>query len=62
VPWKEIRVVDERIRFIAAVQEDPKGNFAQLCRRFGIHRSKGYKWVRRYEQFGPSGVASHMNP
>jgi len=56
VPWKEIRVVDERIRFIAAVQEDPKGNFAQLCRRFGIHRSKGYKWLQRYNELGPSGL------
>jgi transposase InsO family protein len=56
VPWKEIRVVDERIRFIAAVQEDPKGNFAQLCRRFGIHRSKGYKWLQRYRELGPCGL------
>jgi putative transposase len=56
VPWKEIRPVDERIRFIAAVQEDPKGNFAQLCRRFGIHRSKGYKWLRRYNEQGPAGL------
>lgn len=57
MPWKEIRVVDERVRFIAAVQEDPKGNFAQLCRRFGIHRSKGYKWVQRYNELGPPGLA-----
>jgi putative transposase len=56
VPWKEIRPVDERIRFIAAVQEDPKGNFAQLCERFGIHRSKGYKWLQRYNELGPSGL------
>lgn len=56
MPWKEIRPVDERIRFIAAVQEDPKGNFAQLCRRFGIHRSKGYKWLQRYNEQGPAGL------
>ena len=56
MPWKEIRPVDERVRFIAAVREDPKGNFAQLCRRFGIHRSKGYKWVQRYDRHGPSGL------
>jgi len=56
VPWKEIRPVDERIRFIAAVKEEPKGNFAQLCRRFGIHRSKGYKWVQRYNEQGPAGL------
>jgi transposase InsO family protein len=57
VPWKEIRPVDERIRFIAAVEEDPRGNFAQLCRRFGIHRSKGYKWLERYRRDGPGGLS-----
>lgn len=56
MPWKDIRPVDERIRFIAAVQQDPRGNFAELCRRFGIHRSQGYKWVKRYEEQGPSGL------
>lgn len=56
MPWKEARVVDERIRFIAEVQEDPRGNFAQLCARFGISRAKGYKWVARYEALGPAGL------
>ncbi len=56
MPWKEIRPVDERIRFIAALKEDPKGNFRRLCERFGISRAKGYKWVRRYNELGPSGL------
>ena len=56
MPWKETRPVDERLRFIAAVQEDPKGNFTRLCARFGISRAKGYKWVERYEQLGPAGL------
>jgi putative transposase len=56
VPWKDIRPVDERVRFIAAVMEDPRGNFAEQCRRFGISRSKGYKWVKRYELEGPAGL------
>lgn len=30
MPWKETRVVDQRLRFIAAVQEDPRGNFSRL--------------------------------
>jgi transposase InsO family protein len=49
MPWKETCVVDERVRFIAAVEEDPRGNFARLCREFGISRSNGYKWLARYE-------------
>lgn len=56
MPWKDVRPVDDRVRFIAAVKEDPRGNFAALCRRFGIHRSKGYKWLERYEELGPSGL------
>jgi len=48
--------MDERIRFIAAVQEDPRGNFTRLCERFGISRAKGYKWLARYEEHGPSGL------
>ena len=48
--------MDERIRFIAANAEDPRGNFAQLCARFGISRTQGYKWVRRYLEQGPEGL------
>ena len=48
--------MDERVRFIAALQEDPKGNFRRLCDRFGISRAKGYKWVRRYNELGPAGL------
>jgi putative transposase len=56
MPWKETRPVDERIRFIAAVKEDPRGNFTRLCQRFGISRTKGYKWLARYEAHGPAGL------
>jgi putative transposase len=56
MPWKETCIVDERLRFIAAIKEDPKGNFTQLCARFGISRAKGYKWVERYEELGPPGL------
>ena len=56
MPWKATRIVDERIRFIAALAEDPKCNFSRLCARHGISRAKGYKWVARYEEHGPSGL------
>jgi len=48
--------VDQRVRFIAAVQEDPKGNFRRICERFGVSRAKGYKWLRRYNEHGPAGL------
>jgi transposase InsO family protein len=56
MPWKEICAVDERVRFIAAVKEDPRGNFRRLCERFGISRAKGYKWLARYNELGPAGL------
>lgn len=56
MPWKETCPMDEKIQFIAAVTADPRGNFTELCARFGISRAKGYKWVRRYNELGPAGL------
>ncbi|WP_437630348.1 integrase core domain-containing protein [Sorangium sp. So ce854] len=55
MPWKETCSVDERLQFIAQVNESDE-TFAELCRRFGISRKTGYKWVERYEQAGPRGL------
>ncbi len=56
MPWKESRAMDERVRFIAAIEQDPRGNFSRLCDSFGISRDKGYKWLARYKEHGPSGL------
>lgn len=56
MPWKATRPVDQRLQFIAAVADDPRGNFTQLCVRFGISRAKGYKWLERYQREGASGL------
>lgn len=53
--WRESRVVDERVRFIAAVAESDEP-FAELCRQFGVSRKTGYKWVERYELHGPGAL------
>lgn len=52
MPWKETCVMDERLRFVAAVREK-KESMAELCRGFGISRKTGYKLVERYESQGP---------
>jgi transposase InsO family protein len=32
------------------------GSVTELCRRFGVSRSNGYKWLRRYEVEGAAGL------
>jgi transposase InsO family protein len=53
--WKETCSVDERMRFVMAAekQEEP---FAAVCRRFGVSRRIGYKWLARYEEAGVDGL------
>jgi putative transposase len=55
MPWKEVRALDERKKFIAEwrKQEYP---FAVLCRDFGISRQTGYKWVARYTEDPEGGL------
>lgn len=56
MPWKVICPVEERMRFIAAVNDSDE-TFSELCARFGISRKTGYKWVERYEEHGVAGLA-----
>ena len=56
MPWKETRVVDQRMQFIVAVHQDPRGNLTRLCARFGISRQQGYKWIARFNELGPKGL------
>ncbi len=55
MPWRETDPMRERKRFIL---ESSGGLFshAELCRRHGVSRKTGYKWLERYEQEGPDGL------
>jgi transposase InsO family protein len=64
--WKETCAVDERMRFVMAVEEREEP-FAGLCRRFGVSRKTGYEWLGRYEECGVEGLvdrsrAPHKHP
>ncbi len=54
--WKETCVVEERLRFVLAVEAGEE-TFAALCRRFGVSRRVGYKWYARYRLEGVSGLS-----
>lgn len=56
MPWKETSVVDERIQFVMELQRQEMSK-AALCRRFGISRPTGEKWLDRYEELGLCGLA-----
>jgi transposase InsO family protein len=49
--------MEERIKFVHRWQED-EFNFAELCREFEVSRKTGYKWLKRYEKEGISGLAA----
>jgi transposase len=51
MPWLEIDVRNERIRFVVAALRGEESTSA-VCRRFGISRKTGYKWLARYKSVG----------
>ncbi len=55
MPWKEVSVVSLRKEFVMlAVKDD--SNISILCKRFGISRKTGYKWISRYNEDGHAGL------
>jgi putative transposase len=56
MPWKETSPVLERKKF---VEEYERGVYsvAELCRRFGISRKTGYKWLKRFDEGGAAELA-----
>lgn len=53
--WKETCPVKERMRFIVAYEENER-DFSEICRVFGISRKTGYKWIKRFDEEGVSGL------
>src|SRR5579864_644936 len=53
--WRETCAVDERMRFMMAVESQEEA-FAAVCRRFGVSRRVGYKWLERYRAEGVAGL------
>lgn len=55
MPWKESRIVNERLKFVGDVLKGER-SMTELCRTYGIARKTGYKWVDRYRVAGPAGL------
>ena len=54
MPWNKTSTMDQKRLFI---KDYIRGAFAmaELCRRYGISRPTGYKWVARFEAAGLPG-------
>lgn len=53
--WKMTNIINERMKFVVLAQEK-SANKAALCREFGITRTCGYKWVKRFKKKGLKGL------
>src|ERR1700676_2534114 len=53
--WMETCAVDERMRFVIAAEKHEE-SLAAVCRRFGVSRRVGYKWLERYQEAGIAGL------
>ncbi len=53
--WKKVLPMEERARFVLEV-EKAEMSVAELCRRYGVSRKTGYKWIRRYWAEGLDGI------
>ena len=56
MPWQEMSTMSLRREFVMLASREG-ANHTLLCRRFGISRKTGYKWLERFAREGPSGLA-----
>ncbi len=66
MPWNARTALEQRRAFIEEWQREQDG-LAELCRKYGISRPTGYKWVQRFEAQGVAGLeelsrAPHNSP
>ena len=55
MPWKECDTMSLREEFVSMAMSEG-ANLSFLCRRFGISRTTGSKWVHRYRAQGREGL------
>ena len=56
MPFRGTSVMDQKRDFVVFAMAEG-ANIRQLCRRFEISPTTGYKWVERYQQEGLAGLA-----
>lgn len=56
MPWPVKDLMSVRLEFVSLASQ-PEANVRELCRRFAISPTVGYKWLERYEQGGAQALA-----
>ena len=56
MPWEEVSIMSKRREFVTLAQSEGT-NIRDLCRRFGISPTTGYKWLGRFRGSGIAGLA-----
>jgi transposase-like protein len=59
MPWKKQETKMELKQEFVMLADQDDANMSQLCRRYGISRTCGYKWLNRYRAEGLQGVTEH---
>lgn len=49
MPWLETNVHEQRLQFVMAARR-PEADVSAVCRQFGVSRTTGYRWLRRYHE------------
>jgi transposase InsO family protein len=55
MPFREVSVMDERREFVSFAGQEG-ANMRELCRRFAISPTTGYKWLERFRLEGEAGL------
>ena len=53
--WKDVSTMSQRLEFVVLTSA-AGANVSELCRRFGVSRKTGYKWLSRYAAEGSAGL------
>ena len=53
--WKDVSTMSQRLEFVVLASAEG-ANVSELCRRFGVSRKTGYKWLSRYAAEGSAGL------
>ena len=55
MPWQEVSIMSLRRGFVALATQEG-ANRRALCRHFGISPTTGYRWLRRHQTDGLTGL------